>query len=395
MEIARHQVAGVLDLERVAASAAPAFEGHRAVGHGVYGRTFRRGVVDARVRAVDLVDRVFAGVGEFRTDARVFQRGLEHLLAQARAVRLPVLDFAALAERDGVILLAALRELRAPDAPDAHRHRVVDEPLVVDHREVVALLDAEEIHRPLVDVLQFGGQSVGQLLLHDRAPERGVDHGAFLRAAQRVGLGVLAHGDRVVVESEDHIVGDRYFIGEVVEMGCVERILVDKGRVLVPGADVAQREHLLRGFVQPVDREGRHAESVEYFPQRFAASDLPGLGAVIVGIDAVEHVVRLLCVLHFHRRTLGPVAGACRCEQQGAYRYFQTVHKMKTKIVQAGRKCKLVCNFPSRRLYKALPKIVQAGRNAKFFFADRLSSCGADTRAVGYSYSAPSDNAAV
>ncbi len=149
-------------------------------------------------------------------------------------------------------------------------------------------------------------------------------------------------------------------------MGCVERILVDKGRVLVPGADVAQREHLLRGFVQPVDREGRHAESVEYFPQRFAASDLPGLGAVIVGIDAVEHVVRLLCVLHFHRRTLGPVAGACRCEQQGAYHYFQTVHKMKTKIVQDGRKCKLVCNLPSRRLYKALPKIVQAGRNAKF-----------------------------
>ena len=97
-------------------------------------------------------------------------------------------------------------------------------------------------------------------------------------------------------------------------MGRVERILVDKGRVFVPGADVAQREHLLRGFVQPVDREGRHAESVEYFPQRFAASDLPGLGAVIVGIDAVKHVVRLLCVLHFHHRTLGPVAGACRRE---------------------------------------------------------------------------------
>ncbi len=40
---------------------------------------------------------------------------------------------------------------------------------------------------------------------------------------------------------------------------------------------------------------------------------------------------------------------------------------MKTKIVQDGRKCKLVCNLPSRRLYKALPKIVQGGRNAKFF----------------------------
>ena len=40
---------------------------------------------------------------------------------------------------------------------------------------------------------------------------------------------------------------------------------------------------------------------------------------------------------------------------------------MKTKIVQGERKCKLVCNLPSRRLFKALPKIVQAGRNPKFF----------------------------
>ncbi|WP_278409426.1 hypothetical protein [Alistipes shahii] len=55
---------------------------------------------------------------------------------------------------------------------------------------------------------------------------------------------------------------------------------------------------------------------------------------------------------------------------------------MKTKIVQDGRKCKLVCNLPSRRLYKALPKIVQDGRNAKFFL--RIA-CRRAVRARGLS----------
>ena len=334
----------MLDLERVAATAAPAFEDHRAVGHGVYGGAFRRGVVDARVRAVDLIDGVFARVGEFRTDARVFQRGFEHLLAEARAVRLPVLDLAVLAERNGVVLLAALGEFRAPDAPDADRHRVVDEAFVVDHREAVALLDAEEIDRPLVDVLQFGGQRVGQVLFHDGAPERGVDDGAFLRAAQRVLLAVAAHRHRVVVvEPEDHVIRRRKFVGQVVEVRGVERVLVDEGGVFVSRADVAQREDLLRSLVQPIDRVGRDAESVEYFAHRLSGPHFARLGAVVVGVDAVKQVAGLLRPFRSGRRTLRPVAGACGHEQQGAYRESEIFHRCRKDSKKTRRPLHLVC----------------------------------------------------
>ena len=265
VQVTRHQVARMLDLERVAASAAPAFEGDHAVGDGMHGRAFRCGVIDARMRAVYLVDRMFAGVGEFRADARIFQRRLEHLLAQACAVILPVTDFAALPERNGVVLLAALTEFRAPDAADADRDAVVDEPLVVDDREVVAFLDAEEVHRPLVNVLHFGGQRIGQLLLHDSAPERRVDRGALLGAAHGKLFFARADAHRVVVESEDHVFGDVAFVNQIIQVRGIERILVDEGRVLVSRADVAQRENILRSLVEPVDRQRRNAESVQDF----------------------------------------------------------------------------------------------------------------------------------
>ena len=243
----------MLDLERVASASAPALEGHHAVRYGVDGRALRRREVDTRVGAVDLVHGVEPGVGELRADARVFERRLEHLLAQARAVGLPVLDLASLPEGDGVGFLLALRELRAPDATDAGRDAVVDEPLVVDHREGVALLHVEEADAPLVDVLQFGGQRIGHLLLHDRAPERRGDRRAFLHAAQRAGFLVPAHRHRVAVEAEDHVFGQRALVDEVVEVGRMERVFVDEGGVLVSGANVAERKKLARRPVEAVD----------------------------------------------------------------------------------------------------------------------------------------------
>ena len=309
----------MLDLERVAASAAPAFESDHAVGDGMHGRAFRCGVIDARMRAVYLVDRMFAGVGEFRADARIFQRRLEHLLAQACAVIFPVADFAALPERNGVVLLAALTEFRAPDAADADRDAVVDEPLVIDDREVVAFLDAEEVHRPLVNVLHFGGQRIGQLLLHDSAPERRVDRGALLGAAHGKLFFARADAHRVVVESEDHVFGDVAFVNQIIQVRGIERILVDEGRVLVSRADVAQRENILRSLVEPVDRQRRNAESVQDFAQRFAASHLAGLGAVIVGVDAVYDVVLLGGFLPGRLLLLRSAARPRRNQQQGAY----------------------------------------------------------------------------
>ncbi len=248
----------MFDLQRVAATAAPALEDHRAVGHRVHGRTLGCGVVHARVGPVDLVDGVLAGVGEARADARIFERRLQHLLAQAGAVVLPIPDLLVLPERNGVVLLAPLLELRTPDAADADRHRVVHEALVVDHREAVALLYAEEVHGPLVDVLQLGGQCVGQLLLHDGAPERRLDRGGAFPAAQRELLLAAVHAQRVARQREDHVARHVLLVDQVVGMGRVERVLVDEDRIAVARTDVAQREDLGGGLVEPVDHGGRH-----------------------------------------------------------------------------------------------------------------------------------------
>ena len=295
------------------------------------------------MRSVNLVYRVFARVGEARADARVLERRFEQLLAQAAAVGLPVLDLAALPEGDGVVLLAALREFRSPYAADAGRNRVVDETLVVDHRERVAFLDAEEIHRPLVDVLHLRGQRVGEVVFHDRAPERGVDDGALLGAPQRVGFRILAHGDRiVVVEPEDDVLRRGYFVGEVVQVRGVERILVDEGRVFLSGPDAAQREDILRLPVQQVDRAGRNAVASQDFPQRLSRTHFARFGAVFFGVDAVEQVLGGGLLLRGFRvrfrfgRSV-PAAGARRSQQQGADRDSQISHstckfRQKTRI---------------------------------------------------------------
>lgn len=182
VQVTAHHIARVLDFQRISAAASPAFEGYHAVGYGTDGSPLRRGVVDTVVRAVDLVDRVQACVGETGTDARIFERCFEQLLAQTAAVDVPVLDAVVLTERNGVVVLAGMGEFGAPDATDADGRRV-DDPLVVDHREGVAFLDAEEVDAPLVDLFQFGGQRIGHLLAHDGAPQRTVDRGLFLLTA--------------------------------------------------------------------------------------------------------------------------------------------------------------------------------------------------------------------
>jgi hypothetical protein len=121
------------------------------------------------------------------------------------------------------------------------------------------------------------------------------------------------------VESEDHVFGDVAFVNQIIQVRGIERILVDEGRVLVSRADVAQRENILRSLVEPVDRQRRNAESVQDFAQRFAASHLAGLGAVIVGVDAVYDVVLLGGFLPGRFLLLRSAARPRRNQQQGAY----------------------------------------------------------------------------
>ena len=61
------------------------------------------------------------------------------------------------------------------------------------------------------------------------------------------------------------------------------------------------------------------AESVQDFAQRFAASHLAGLGAVIVGVDAVYDVVLLGGFLPGRLLLLRSAARPRRNQQQGAY----------------------------------------------------------------------------
>ena len=76
----------------------------------------------------------------------------------------------------------------------------------------------------------------------------------------------------------------------MVEVGRVERIFVDEGGVLAAGADVAQREDLFGGAVEPVDDDGRDAVLSEQLAHRFARGDLAGFEAVVVGRDVVDDV---------------------------------------------------------------------------------------------------------
>ena len=121
MQITGHKTVVVFDLEGIAASAAPAFEDDRAIRYGMYRSTFRSCEIDARMGSVGFVDGVEPRIGEPGADARIFERRDKHQLAQAVAVLVPVGDFIALAERNGVIGLAAVVEFRPPYTSDAGR----------------------------------------------------------------------------------------------------------------------------------------------------------------------------------------------------------------------------------------------------------------------------------
>ncbi len=258
VQIACHKVAGMLDFKRVAASAAPALERHDAVGHRVYGRAGRGCVVDAQMRAVDLMHGVQARLGELGAYARVFERRFKHLLAQRLAVGLPVFELAVLLEGYGVIGLAGVVEARPPDLSYADAYGV-DILLVVYDREAVALLYAEEVDRPLVYVVQLGGQSVWHVVLHDRAPERRRYGGRMFAPDGGHVARARGYTHRVAVEGEDHVVDRIAVVDHVVETAHGVSLLVQEHRVAVAGAYLPQRKYLGGSLVQTVDLCGRYA----------------------------------------------------------------------------------------------------------------------------------------
>ena len=73
-------------------------------------------------------------------------------------------------------------------------------------------------------------------------------------------------------------------------MGRVERVLVDEGGVLLPGADVAQGEYVRGDLVEAVYRLCGDSVSVENLPEGFAAGYFGCFETVEVGVEAVNDV---------------------------------------------------------------------------------------------------------
>ncbi len=213
-------------------------------------------------------------------------------------------------------------ELRAPYAAYAHQSGV-DQLLVVDHGERVALLKSEEVDGPLVDILHLCGQRIGQAVAHDRAPERRLYGRRAAASAYGDILLSRRDGHRVVRESEYHVIGDVFFVNQPVETSRRERVGREECRERASRPYLAQREYLGGGFVEFVDRHGRYSVTVEYFAERLAVAYFALFGTVIVGHDAVnERMLLLLGRFRLRRRRIFGVSACDEREQQQYYDYF-------------------------------------------------------------------------
>ena len=225
-------------------------------------------------------------------------------------------------------------EFGAPDATDADGRRV-DDPLVVDHREGVAFLDAEEVDAPLVDLFQFGGQRIGHLLAHDGAPQRTVDRGLFLLTADADGFFAERDADRIgAVETENDVLGCVAFVDQIVQMRGVERVFVDEDRVGIAGTDAVEREVGFGRAVEPVDGRCAYSVAVQDTSHRFARGDFAVFDAVVVGRDAVEQILLDdlffgLCVVRSGgaARTAAP-GDPCDAQRREFHQSFHHVTKL-------------------------------------------------------------------
>ena len=300
MQITRHQISRVLDFYHVARRSLIAFRNYCSVGYRTYRSAYGCRVIDAVMRSVFFQNRVEARIGERGRYACEFQRCFEQLLAQRAAVVLPILYLAALLERDGVYLLAAVVEFRSPDATDSDGQRVY-ELFVVNDRETVARLNAEEIDRPLIDVFEFRRERIRQILLDYRSPQRTLYRRAALLPADVHIAYSCRNRHRVADEGEHDVIRQILFVDEIVEPAH-RRIALDECSVVVSGSDLAQRAYVGSQTVEPVYALSVDSVRIENPAPRVAAFDRAFVEFVPLGIDSEHDVASLFRLLCFRCR---------------------------------------------------------------------------------------------
>ena len=126
------------------------------------------GIIHCGVRPHLPGDRVLAGIGEAAADAVVLERRLQEGLSQALPFFAPILVAAvALVEAYCSRTEGSAVVEREFHAVDTH-HFALTDGLVIDHPEAVAVLEAEKVHGPGIDVCEIhdkqrrdaGGQHV-------------------------------------------------------------------------------------------------------------------------------------------------------------------------------------------------------------------------------------------
>ena len=279
-------------LEDIAAAlAVPPFFGYHAVGDGYHFRPRRSGVVDAEVRSAHFVYRVQARGGETRTDARVFQRGLQELSAQAVAVLVPISHPSVLPEGDGTVKFAVVPELCSPHHAGTYPNGV-NPPLVEDDREFVVLLKPEEIHAPAEYVLHFAWNACRHAGSNRSVPQR-IVRLVYLRrllaAYQFHLLALLPDRYGVACERYHDVIRGIFLVNEVAQPPS-ERIVFHEGRVGLSRPHTAHVEYRPAFAVDAVHRGRAYAEAVEDVRQGLSAADLLRDDVVVFIFDAVHEI---------------------------------------------------------------------------------------------------------
>ena len=293
----------MLNFERIAAATAPAFEDHDAISHRHNGRSRRSSIIDTRMSAIDAMHGVQTTICEARRDARIFQRSFQQSLAQRVTLLVPILNLLALLEGNCVVGLTALHELGTPDTTQTDIDRI-DHLAVVDHRKAVALLDREEVDRPLVDILHLGSQLKRQTCRHNRAPERRGDRHRITFADRCNLLCALDNRHRVGHKIEHDIVNRILLVGQMTQRAQARRILLQKGRIAITRTHLIERENLLRGGIQFIDHLRTHAETTKQATHRLTVTHLARFERQAVGHNAIDNQLMFrLCGLFLDHRT--------------------------------------------------------------------------------------------
>ena len=139
------------DFQGVASSSAPSLENHDSIAYGYDRRTARGRIVDTVMRPSDSQYRMHARSRKTGTDPGEFQRSFEQVFTQAVPLFIPVLQFAVLYERNGVVGLTSVLETGPPDRADVDTNRI-DIELIVDDGELIVFLQTEKVNAPGINV---------------------------------------------------------------------------------------------------------------------------------------------------------------------------------------------------------------------------------------------------